>query len=493
MPLLARCDNSPMAQIIRSLAVFFLLVSWGARAAEPVTLTVDLRTTVVESFIGAGVQWDPYEYPPSTEAWKTTLARLDYMRPAFFRVMTGANYCLGFDTAGNPRYVWSQGEPAGTDRLTWLFNILDYAQARKIDVMLGEWSPPRGLGGIAGPQDPRWARIITDFVNYLTTQKKYSVIKYYNLMNEPNGGWMWPGSKVDYDAWATGIRNLRAEFDAHGLKGLPIAGPDNSGNWDWLDRCSREFPDHFGAWEMHWYARDSDVLDGKIEALLREKSGVLKENDAKFASKRRFMGEAGMIEGKTNGDQQPRVKTFPYGVLMADYFAQVARAGWMGAIAWDLDDALHAVSGRHRPNPPDDITLKIWGFWNTQGSAMGNPQDEALRPWFYTWSLMGRLFPKGSRIVEVKGGENVRGLRAIAAAAPFSVMIVNDSDEPRTVLVRAPDAGQKDLLTYRYFDQERPADKDGYPLPAATLPKADLKTGVKVDLPSRGVVFLTSL
>ena len=29
---------------------------------------------------------------------------------------------------------------------------------------------------------------------------------------------------------------------------------------------------------------------------------------------------------------------------------------------------------------------------------MGHPEDEAIRPWFYTWSLMTRLFPKGARI-----------------------------------------------------------------------------------------------
>ncbi|MBZ5582128.1 MAG: hypothetical protein LAQ30_07965 [Acidobacteriia bacterium] len=484
-----------MAYAIRRFAPFaaLTLLSAAVFAAEPVNLNIDVHSVVVAPFIGAGVQWDPYEYPPSPEAWKTTVARMDFMRPAFVRVMTGANYCLGFDETGNPRYVWAQ-EGQAEQRLQWLFAILDYAQARKIDVMLGEWSPPRGLGGIAGPQDPRWARIIADFVHYLTTTKKYTVIKYYNLMNEPNGGWMWPGGKVDYDAWAAGIRNLRAQFDAHGLKGLPIAGPDNSGSWDWLDRCSLEFPDHFGAWEMHWYAKDSDILEGKIESLLREKNAVLRRNDPNSAAKPRFMGEAGLIEGKRNGDQQPRVKTFEYGVLMADYFAQVARAGWMGAIAWDLDDAMHAVSGRHRPNPPDDITLKIWGFWNTQGSAMGNPKDEAIRPWFYTWSLMSRLFPKGSRMVAVEGGGNVPGLRAMAATRPggqLTVMIVNDSGEARSVLVRAPAAGRKQLVMYRYFDGERPADQEGYPVDSGTLRNADLKAGAKVELPSRGVVFLT--
>lgn len=468
------------------------LCAVGAGAAAQ-TVTIDLRTVVGEPFIGAGVQWDPYEFPPSAAGWKTTLARLDYMQPGFFRVMLNANsYWLGFDEAGNPRYAWSEAQPAGRDSLATLFSILDYAQAHKIDVMLGEWSPPRGMT----PADPRWARIIADFAAYLTTTKKYTVIKYYIYMNEPNGSWMWPGGKVDYDAWAAGTSNLRAALDAHGLKALGMAGPDNSGNWEWLDRCATTFADRFAAWEMHWYAKDSDVLNGDIERLLGQKREMLLKTDPRAASKPRFVGEAGMIEGKINGDQQPRVKTFEYGVLMADYFAQVSRAGWLGAIAWDLDDALHAVNGR-RANPPNDLTLKVWGFWNTQGTAMGNQKDEAPRPWFYTWSLMGRLFPKGSRIVAANLAADTPGVRALAAtwkdggAERLSVMLVNDAAEARTLTVRAPGGGTRAMVAYRYFDNDRAVDKDGYPVAGATLPKANLEKGVTVEMPSRGVAFLT--
>ena len=78
----------------------------------------------------------------------------------------------------------------------------------------------------------------------------------------------------------------------------------------------------------------------------------------------------------------------------------VLPGGAFRALAWDLDDAMHAVNGNHTPNPPDDLTLKVWGFWNSQGAKMGKPAEMAVRPWFYTWALMSRLFPKGSRIIE---------------------------------------------------------------------------------------------
>ena len=131
---------------------------------------------------------------------------------------------------------------------------------------------------------------------------------------------------------------------------------------------------------------------------------MLLRTDPDAASKGLYLAEAGVIQGRVNGDQQPRVKTFAYGVLMADLVAQAAcHRRWRAASAWDLDDAMHVVNGRPHPAIPDDLTLKVWGFWNTQGGAMGHPADEAIRPWFYTWSLMSRLFPKGARVI---GGDH---------------------------------------------------------------------------------------
>jgi hypothetical protein len=490
---------------MRSAAALAVLVTGGlgaaiGRAAEAQAITVDLKSPVVERFMGLGVQWDPYDYPPSPEAWKTTLDRVRFLRPGLLRVMLNAtSYLRGFDAGGKPRYVWSAGE-SGMERLASLFAILDYAQAHRIDVLLGEWSPARGLnvgGTRVGADDPHWAAIHADFAVYLKTVKKYDVVRYFNFMNEPNGGWMWPGGKVDYAAWAQGIRNLRQELDARGMDWLRIAGPDNSGNWEWLDRCAAELRRQIGAWEMHWYAKDAEVLDGGIEKLLAAKREMLRQADPMAASKPLFIGESGMIEGKVNGDQQPRVKEFQYGVRMADYVAQVARAGWGAAIAWDLDDAMHVNTGG-RTVPPGPRTLKIWGFWNTQGAAMGAAGDERVRPWFYTWSLMSRLFPKGSRIVVSRSAAEAPHLRTLAAAwrdgavRRISVMVVNDGGAPGTVMVRVPGGGRSTVDEYRYFAQDRPADENGYPVPARQVAARDLAKGIRIELPAEGVVFLSA-
>lgn len=463
--------------------------------AADLEVRVDTTRTVVDRFVGFGVQWDPYDYPPTHDRWQTTLHRLDYMRPQILRVMWGANaYCTGFDEAGTPHYIWEQGEAAANQQLGKLFAILDYAQARGIDVMLGEWSPPRFRGmqpqPITGPGDPKWARLIADFVRYLTSTRKYTVIRYYNYMNEPNGSWMWSGRKPDYDAWATGIRHLRAAFDRAGLQSLAIAGPDNSGNWEWLDRSARDLPREIGAWEMHWYARDKQVREGEIARVLADKRKTLFELHPAAKNAPLFLGEMGIVEGRINGDQQPRVRNFEYGVIMADYAAQVAAAGWQGGIAWDLDDAMHVVNGQQHPTPPNDLTLKVWGFWNTQGAAMGHPEDEGIRPWFYTWSLMTRLFPKGARIVAVDSA--LRTIAGLTADGKLSLMLVNTEDTPKAVRLRVPGAGRRVLRTWNYFENDRKADADGFPT-AAAKKRLNLEAGVKLKMPARGVVFLSEL
>lgn len=487
-----------------------LLVLWivGMMAvahagAQPAAVTVDVDKTVVESFLGMGIQWDPFDaYHPTARQWRTIKARIARCRPGYFRLCHSAGaYCRGFDAAGEPIYVWHDG-PEPPPSLDQIFFTLDFAQAHNVDVLLGEWGPPKFGEGENSVRlesdDPRWARIIADYVAYLRNVKHYTCIKYYNYVNEPNGDWS--GNK-SYAAWIAGIRNLHREFEARDLvPAVRIIGPDTTGNTDWLepftwlDRASKDIPEVIGAYDLHWYAQDKEVLSGAMETLLREKRAVALKADPRAHVKPMFLGESGILTGRTNGDQQPRVRTFEYAVMMADYVAQVGRAGWMGALAWDMDDAMHLNQGPATP-VPGEHTLKLWGFWNTQGTTMGKPEDENPRPWFTVWTLMSRLFPKGSRIVQADAPE-MAGLRVLAGTdaskQQFSVMIVNNNSEARTVTIHVPHGGTKTLTAYRFFERDRKADVQGFPIPSGSPKLTDLTTGVEVSLPSRGAVFLTT-
>jgi hypothetical protein len=399
--------------------------------------------------------------------------------------MSGANdYCLGFGTSGEPIYVWDHPDATAEQRLSRVLAILDFAQKNKIDVYLGEWSPPRGLG-ITSPDDPRWPRIIADFVQYLVAKKHYSVVGHYIFFNEPNGVWMWPHSAPDYSAWSKGIRRLRQELDRRDLKNVLLAGPDNSGDKDWFAASVHDLAPQFGAWESHIYATDAEVYGGLIESSLTQATATVLSGDPNGTSKVRFIAESGLQDGKDEAtDQQPRVRTFPYGVIMADYVSQVARAGWMGANAWDLDDAMH---GNRQRGP------KVWGFWDSSPSS-----DMANRPWFYTWSLISRYFPRGSSIRKVNVSPSADRFRATAATwasakgGEVSILLVNDDDIARTVIVDQLPRGSGKLYCYHYFDSDRPVAATGLPKPADVLMPTRFTKGLTISMPSRGVVLLTT-
>jgi len=468
-------------------------------SAEAITVTADLDNTVVERYLGLGVQWNPFAYEPSAEDYRTILRRIDFLRPAIFRVTWGSQaYCLGFSPDGQPRYSWKEGDQKQRKRLERLTFILDYAKRRNIDVMLGEWVVPKAL--FADQTDPRWSRIVADFLRYLRDERGYANIRYYHHVNEPNGSWS--GIK-DYDTWVASIRNLKKEFDRRGLsKDVTIVGPDATGSstWTgafrWLKRMVKDVPEAVGVYDLHWYASDQEVLAGVIERTLTEQLRKVRGADKSSASKPAILGEAGIITGWRKGiDQQTRIRDYDYGLLMADYVAQAASAGW-GAIAWYLDDAMHVANSKHAPAVPDKDTLKEWGFWNSQGARMGNPDDFKPRPWFYTWSLMSRLLPKDCRIVKVDLPptprlRTVAGVRSDKGKQNLSVILVNSGDVVRTVKLRAPLIGSRASLTlYQYSKEDRPTDAEGLAAAKETLSDADLREGLEITLPPHSAIFL---
>ncbi len=472
----------------------------GLPAPAVQRLSVHLDKPLVPSFMGFGVQLDPYEYPPTPQQWQRIERRLDLLQPAFLRVMFSAEaYCRRLGTTGCALYVWKDADRGSTEPFQQLLRILDYAQAHHIPVMLGEWAWPRlphddSVTSIAGPDDARWAEIIAPLLTYLVQERHYTVLRFYNYMNEPNGGWMWPGGKknVNYIAWRDGLVTMRQVLDHHGLERIALVGPDNSGDWEWLDRTAHDVASTVGAWEMHWYPTDEEVRGGEVFSLLDEKRRMLLQVDPGTSEKPRFLGEAGLITGRVNGDQQPRVRTYIYGVLMADFAAQIAQAGWMGASAWDLDDAMHSVKGH--PRVPNGLTLKTWGFWNTEGSVEGHPEDEAIRPWFTPWRLLTQLFPPGAQLFEVSNPAAGYGIRAISGKSEankhttWSIMLVNDRDHPITAELDLPGTSQMEWWRYEYTESNYAHDKRNH---AAWMSLRKETTTENILLPPRSVVFFT--
>ncbi len=238
-----------------------------------------------------------------------------------------------------------------------------------------------------------------------------------------------------------------------------------------------------------------------LEPHFRFKKRYIESNDPKGKEKPFFMGEVGMgargpIEPMGGEDSHPKIYDHIYGVWMADYLAQCSRAGMDGAVAWMVDDAMHIMKDKESSWPDlDRVLWKKWGFFNSMAEEIGHPEDAALRPWYYVWSLMSRAYPRGTRMMQVDY-QAQPGLRVLSGRAPdfgTTHMIVNDSDEERSVLLRdsyAPD-GPK-WTRYHYFADDRPTNELGYPIAKAHELDLDFRAGVSLTVPARGVLFLTN-
>jgi hypothetical protein len=319
-------------------------------------------------------------------------------------------------------------------------------------------------------------------------------------MNEPAGLESAPGVPLDFVTWRTAIIHLHTALQKRGLENkVRIVGTDGPGDWNrWIEKTAKEaeLRDCIGAYEYHLYAHLKtdkwlpSLLEGKLETdELRPRRLVVNTHDPRGATKPFFMGEAGIDDGN-KGDNQTNRFSFAYGVWMADYAVQSMRAGQAGLIAWDMDDAMHTWGSYGAAG------LKGWGFWNSLAGFKGYPADDfKLRPWFYTWSLLCRLFPCGSQTLAVSAtGDSA--CRVAAARLPghggLSFAIVNESDAPRVVTLAMSGTEPTILYEYRYFTADRPTDENGFPAVSDIHKQVELAVGLKARLPAMGVVFLTT-
>lgn len=105
------------------------------------TVRIHPQATISPAYRGMAVQIDPFFYEPSRRQWTEIWRRLDRLQPGYIRVSFQADaYCEGFDASGTPVYAWKTHP--NSKKLAQIYAILDYAQRRGIEVLLGEWGFP---------------------------------------------------------------------------------------------------------------------------------------------------------------------------------------------------------------------------------------------------------------------------------------------------------------------------------------------------------------
>jgi hypothetical protein len=470
-----------------------------------------LDRVVCSRFLGIGVEWSAYPWwNLSDERWQRVLRRVEFMRLPLTRVMESAFYYWnGFDGNGTPSYSFESSFQSKLHRL------LDWCEQHNTAVIIGEWGAPVSVDGLSlANDDLRWPLMIADHLQYLQDVKHYSCIKYYNLINEPHGSWSTAAGR--FPEWKRAMMNLASELRSRQLhRRLQLLAPDADSEWTDRTLADPELRALTGLYDEHWYVTREEVARGEVEVRCRDRVEQIAQYDT---GKRFILGELGIVDGKTEDDKQPNVHQFWYGLAMADAAVQLLRGGCAAFIAWCLDDAMHffgddKVILRDGDAVPADsyARRKVWGMWNSLGGLHGHPEDEQLRPWFYTWSLLSRCFPPGCDVVEATV-DPPDGLRLAATRLDvdgqqhLSFALVSQTEDQRLVHLRATGLRTPiNIDVYEYFDLNgdnrvdawpNPTTADGrdqFPRPVRRIRGADLGHGIELVVPGAGVIFATTL
>lgn len=453
---------------------------------------------ITDSYLGNGVQWGGYDNLESwtgsptlsDDDWNKLFERVRFMRPPVVRIMTADGWNYLIDGVYNP--AKSNGV---------LIKILDFCEAEGITVIFGEWGHKGGSS-----IDQTWLENSSSFLEWLLITKNYTCIRYYNMVNEPNGNWSTIAG--NYDLWVNLITQFQTKLTEKGLdEKVKLTGPDiavwNTGSTYWLTDTYYDLETAIGAYDIHTYPTEVEVRNGEYYTMIKtykEEAPALKEMlmtefGFKYSSASTLGIENELRESNdpyASDDSNMMIYDAFYGIDVADALIQIMLAGYSGSILWNLDDAMYNYNGG------TSTLLKRWGFWNILGSEkFEDAGDEEIRPWFYTASLMSRYFPAGTTIYEVTLPDK-KGLRAIAGEkeGKYTIAIVNSNMADYSIDLSMDDGiTLTSLSSYKYVAGDKAEysgkrDVSGFASPDQTGVTLDFTDNKKIALDVEAQSFL---
>ena len=505
----------PEDEFCRQLRIRHLACTRESAVAGTCSMTIDADSLTGTGYIGNGVQWDPYsldygtghvEISPSDR--EKLYARLDNMRPAFIRIMQ------------NTASLVRNGRFDPTIGLEHLSMLLDYCQSRNVTVMFGDWGGNMMDAG-AKTLNEKLIGYAAEYLRFLVKDKGYSCIRYYNLINEPNG--YWSVSEGDFDLWSDAMLMMYAGMRENGIASdVSLVGPDaaiwtDSETW-WVSRSHDRLGDALGLYDIHTYPSKITINSGKYTDIIasyrsRVPSGkkivmgeigikFVEEADSLYNEENIRRAEACPFASKS--DSQMFVHDAMYGTDMADAVLQTVNAGYSGTVAWMLDDAMHTHETKDR--------LKIWGFWNIFGDEIFGSEQEKVRPWYYAWTLLCRYMPAGCSFCRVSLSADEAGsssapfscvhagsagnVRAVCAVkdGKRSVFMVNSGKSPVRMDISSSSVGIiRNASVYVYGEGLYRTEGDCTMVPRMTGADIDLNAGYSIVLPPESLTVITDM
>ena len=444
-----------------------VLVKLSSKPSKTEVASIGFESVACEDFLGFGAEWDSRAYNEhgvTEEDFELIADRIRWMRLPLVRTMMQTRWCY----SGEGKFDWE------TRDMQSLYRQLDLCQRENVTVLLTDWGcEPEWLRipGIKDVADPKYAEAIGTYMDYLINQRRYTCIKYFILVNEPNY------EVRSWDRWRKGLENVAGALAARGLdERVTLMGPDHSNADEWLQQAADQLSDILGAYDIHRYEGDDVVRPGLLEAYFRRQWEYVRAKDPESDRKPFVIGEAGLNDDADHPYGNRRIDSFEYGLFMADYAVQAARSGAAAVSAWMLDDNSHPGF--------------YWGMWTNKSKGL------KLRPWFSAWSLLSKYFPKGCTIHRMdQPSSDWRLLVADASLGSgrrgWSICLVNRGRKLVEIKIKFPGGG-KQMLKRFVYSCDSASGVDGYPSPTWTG-EVDLDQELSIECPPEAVVVESTL
>ena len=416
--------------------------------------------------------------PWDDDLWKTTSERILAIRPSLVRLPVVRDW-FNTDDEGNKlpvgTYNWD------SKYMQAYFKIMDLYKEHDIKVMSGFW------GVVLNGEDQKafyatdeCAQLQADLLEYLFNTKGYDkIITCYAPTNEPLG------VGIPYEDWSTMIKKLHAELEERGLPTNILSGADSWSDWIW--KPAQYNAAELSAYDFHNYLNDTpddtynQLYNRTIETTFANNLANIQRYDNSnkpvHVSEMAPIGVPFIDWPIADAPAHCRIDTYEYALGFWDYGIQLARAGMSSALAWALDGLEQNKNA---------------GMWNNAGTYGGM----TLRPWYYTWQLMCRYFPRGAKILkmsELEGRKDMRILGARIGDDDYSFVAVNRrmDTQSQTQSVTFRIECDKPVYIYR-LNRSNCGDGAALSLPYE-IAGQNLSDGITIEVPLEEGVFITTL
>lgn len=420
--------------------------------------------------------------PWDDKLWDTTSKRILAIKPSAVRLPLLREW---FNTDDNNQplpvgiYNWN------SKYMQAFYKIMDFYKEHDIKVMSGLWGVNLRSVEIGDPnnfyQSDEAIKLHTDLLEHLIKEKGYGpIITTYAPTNEPLG------CNITFDSWEEMCRKLHAELKKRGLPTNILSGADSWGGWIWAP--AEHNKEQLSAYDFHHYLNQTpeDTHRQLYEKEIEKDFAIFvdsiykydNQNKAIYVSEMAPIGVPFIDWPIADAPAHCRIDTYEYALGFWDYGIQLARSGMASGLAWALDGLEWGKNA---------------GMWNNAGTYGGM----TLRPWYYTWQLMCRYFPRNAKILkmsELEGRKDIRILGARIGAEDYSFVIVNrymDTQSKTQTITLETDCKKKTFYIY-HFNRKNCGDGESLSLPYSTVQANPLK-GLTVEIPVEEGLFITTL